>query len=323
MKRPEIPRPEQSNSTPIPNPTSTRSARGTSTGAVGSSGRTTAIRATTRAASGTARVKRHDAAQARHDAAQARQAVREARRARKEFEKNEVRRFTARVRRRRQAWLAGVLSVVALAVFVLVGVFSPVMRVEEITITGATRVDATSVSTQLKDQIGIPLPLVDVARIEEVLRRQNLVESYSIESRPPHDLIIHLIERQPIAYMPAGTAFMLADAAGVTIETAPAYPGVFPLLYVPNDEPKGAAFEAAVSVLRSLPGTLRDRISEVTASTADDVSFVLGDTGQRVFWGSADDASTKTRGLLGLLANWPPGTANEYDVSSKDNVVVR
>jgi len=72
-----------------------------------------------------------------------------------------------------------------------------------------------------------------------------------------------------------------------------------------------------------LPGSLRERISEVTASTADDVSFVLGDTGQRVFWGSADDASTKTRGLLGLLANWPPGTANEYDVSSKDNVVVR
>jgi cell division protein FtsQ len=213
--------------------------------------------------------------------------------------------------------------VLALAIFVIVGVFSPVMRVEEITITGATRVDATSISTQLEDQIGVPLPLVDVTRIEEVLRRQNLVESYSIESRPPHDLIIHLIERQPIAYMPAGTAFMLADAAGVTIETAPAYPGGFPLLHVPNDEPKGAAFESAVSVLRSLPGSLRERISEVTASTADDVSFVLGDTGQRVFWGSADDASTKTRGLLGLLANWPPGTANEYDVSSKDNVVVR
>jgi cell division protein FtsQ len=253
----------------------------------------------------------------------ARQAVRDARRARKEFEKNEVRRFTARVRRRRQAWLAGVLSIVALATFVVVGVFSPVMRVEEITITGATRVDATSISAQLDDQIGVPLPLVDVARIEEVLRRQNLVESYSIESRPPHDLIIHLVERQPIAYMPAGTAFMLADAAGVTIETAPAYPGGFPLLHVPRDEPKGVAFESAVNVIRSLPGSIRDRISEVTASTSDDVSFVLGDTGQRVFWGSADDAATKTRGLLGLLANWPPGTANEYDVSSKDNVVVR
>jgi cell division protein FtsQ len=303
MKRPEVPRPVNPEFTATPKRSPTRE--------------------TPRPAKINARTHRQESVRVRHEATLARQAVRDARRARKEFEKNEVRRFTARVRRRRQAWLAGVLSVVALATFVIVGVFSPVMRVEEITITGATRVDATSISVQLDDQIGVPLPLVDVARIEEVLRRQNLVESYSIESRPPHDLIIHLVERQPIAYMPAGTAFMLADAAGVTIETAPAYPGGFPLLHVPRDEPKGVAFESAVNVIRSLPGSIRDRISEVTASTSDDVSFVLGDTGQRVFWGSADDAATKTRGLLGLLANWPPGTANEYDVSSKDNVVVR
>ena len=295
MKRPDAPRPAHPESTPIPRRISDRAQP----------------------------PKSRDSARSRNEATLARHAVREARRARKELEKNEVRRFTARVRRRRQAWLAGVLSLLALAVFVIVGVFSPVMRVEEITITGASRVEAASISSQLENQIGVPLPLVDANRIEEVLRRQNLVESYSIESRPPHDLIIHLVERQPIAYMPAGTAFMLADAAGVTIETAPAYPGGFPLLHVPQDEPKGPAFESAVSVIRSLPGSLRDRISEMTASTADDVSFVLGDTGQRVFWGNADDASTKTRGLLGLLANWPPGTANEYDVSSKDNVVVR
>lgn len=259
----------------------------------------------------------------REEATRARQAVRDARKARREFEKNEVRRFTARVRRRRQAWMVGIISVVALGAFVAVGVFSPVMRVEEITITGASRVDATSISSQLADQIGTPLPLVDVSRIEEVLRRQNLVESYSIESRPPHDLIIHLVERQPVAYMPAGTAFVLSDAAGVTIETAPSYPGGFPLLHVPSDQPSGPAFESAVGVLRSLPGSLRDRISEITATTADDVVFVLGDTGQRVFWGNPDDAATKTRALLGLLANWPPGTASEYDVSSKENVVVR
>lgn len=323
MKRPDVPRPAQPESTPIPKRTSPRSSRPKLTESATPRGESASIREIPRGSQRGMRNNRQESARIRQEATVARQAVREARRARKEFEKNEVRRFTARVRRRRQAWLAGVLSVLSLVIFVIVGVFSPVMRVETITVTGATRVDAASITGQLEDQVGIPLPLVDVARIEEVLRRQNLVESYSIESRPPHDLIIHLIERQPVAYMPAGTAFMLADAAGVTIETTPAYPGGFPLLHVPQDEPKGAAFEAAVSVIRSLPGSIRERISEVTASTADDVSFILGDTGQRVFWGSADDAATKTRSLLGLLANWPPGTANEYDVSSKDNVVVR
>ncbi len=321
MKRPDVPRPPRTES-PAPSPAN--NARVTSVETrrrARSSEGSTRVRRATRVSSTTARgttARLH-----REEAALARQAVRDARKARKEFEKNEVRRFTARVRRRRQAWIVGIVAVIALGVFVTVGVFSPVMRVEEITITGATRVDPASISSQLSDQIGTPLPLVDVSRIEEVLRRQNLVESYSIESRPPHDLIIHLVERQPVAYMPAGTAFMLADAAGVTIETASSYPGGFPLLHVPSDQPSGPAFESAVGVLRSLPGTLRDRISEVSASTADDVSFILGDTGQRVFWGSPDDAATKIRALLGLLANWPPGTANEYDVSSKDNVVVR
>lgn len=267
--------------------------------------------------------RRRASASTKLDEPQSRSAVRDARKARKEFERREVRRFTARVRRRRQAWFIAILAMFSLVLFVVIGVFSPVMRVEKITITGTSRVDPESISRQLADQIGVPLPLVDVSRIEGVLRRQNLVESYSIESRPPHDLILHLVEREPVAYMPAGTAFVLADAAGVTLETAPDYPGGFPLLHVPGDVPTGPAFESAVRVLRTVPSELRDRISDISATTTDDVTFVLGDTAQRVFWGSADDAAAKSRALEGLLANWPPGTAREYDVSAKDNVVVR
>jgi cell division protein FtsQ len=259
----------------------------------------------------------------REEAADARMALREAKKARKAFERNEVRRFTARVRRRRQAWAAALVSLLAVGVFVVVGVLSPVMRVQTITVTGTTRVDPAAISGQLTDQIGQPLPLVDIGRIEEVLRRQTLIESYSIESRPPNGLILHVVERQPIVYIPVGTKFELIDAAGVTIESRPENPGDYPLIRVPKDEAKGVAYAAAIEVLQSLPADLRSRISEISASTADDVTYVFGDTGQRVFWGSSDDAALKARALSGLLANWPPGTANEYDVSSKDNVVVR
>ena len=259
----------------------------------------------------------------REEAADARHALREAKKARKAFERNEVRRFTARVRRRRQAVAGALISLLAVGIFVVVGIFSPVMRVQTITVTGTTRVDPISISTQLADQIGQPLPLVNIARVEEVLRRQTLVESYSIESRPPNGLIVHVVERQPVVYIAVGPNFELIDAAGVTIESTPDNPGGYPLIHVPNDEAKGVAFTAAIEVLQTLPADVRGRISEITATTADDVSFVLGDTGQRVFWGSADDAAVKVRALVGLMANWPPGTASEYDVSSKDNVVVR
>jgi len=298
VKRPNVPQPQPTNSSSV--------------------AKRTSVRATTVLSSRKQSIDRQSG-----DKTLTRSAVREARKARKDYERREVRRFTARVRRRRQAWFVGVLAATSLVLFVVIGVFSPVMRVEEITITGASRVNPESISRQLADQIGTPLPLVDVSRIEEVLRRQNLVESYSIESRPPHDLIIHLVEREPIAYMPAGTAVVLADAAGVPLETVTTYPGGFPLLHVPADVPQGPAFESAVRVLQSLPSDLRARISDISATTTDDVIFVLGDTGQRVFWGSADDAAAKTRALDGLLINWPPGTAREYDVSAKDNVVVR
>jgi cell division protein FtsQ len=253
----------------------------------------------------------------REEAADARMALREAKKARKAFERNEVRRFTARVRRRRQAWAAGLVSLLA------VGIFSPVMRVQTITVTGTTRVDPAAISGQLTDQIGQPLPLVDIGRIEEVLRRQTLIESYSIESRPPNGLILRVVERQPVVYIPVGTKFELIDAAGVTIESSSENPGDYPLIRVPKDEAKGIAFTAAIEVLQTLPAEVRSRISEISATTADDVTYVFGDTGQRVFWGSSDEAALKVRALLGLMANWPPGTANEYDVSSKDNVVVR
>ncbi len=259
----------------------------------------------------------------RDETAEARHALREARKARKAFERNEVRRFTARVRRRRLTVTAVVASFIAVIAFVIAGVYSPVMRITTISVDGTTRVDPLAISSQLADQIGQPLPLVNVGRIEEVLRRQTLVESYSIESRPPNSLIIHVVERQPVAFIPVGTAFELKDAAGVTIETAPELGEGYPVLHVPNDEPKGTAFDAAIAVIRSLPADLRERLSDVSATTADDVTFVLGDTNQRVFWGSSEDAAIKVRSLTGLMANWPPGTANEYDVSSSDNVVVR
>lgn len=280
--------------------------------------RPTSPRAARRKTRDTSAARRH-----REDAADARHAVREARKALKAFERNEVRRFTARVRRRRQAWAAAALSFIAVLVFVIVGIYSPVMRVQSIEVTGTTRVDPAAISTQLADQIGQPLPLVSVGRVEEVLRRQTLVESYSIESRPPNTLIVHIVERQPVIYMPSGLGYELKDAAGVTIERVTEYPGEFPLLRVPNDETSGAAFTSAVGVLRTLPSEIRNRISEVTATTADDVVFVFGDTGQRVFWGSVEEAALKVRSLVGLMANWPPGSASEYDVSSKDNVVVR
>ena len=105
----------------------------------------------------------------------ARGRLRAARRARKQYERNEVRRFTTRSRRRRNLWVAVIATVLALVAFVLVGVFSPLMALRSIEVTGTSRIQAAEVAEALDDQLGTPLPLLDLAEVKRQLSEFSLI----------------------------------------------------------------------------------------------------------------------------------------------------
>lgn len=256
-------------------------------------------------------------------AVEARRAVREAVKARKAFERNEIRRFTAHLRRRRITFFTIIGCVLGLAIFVGIGVFSPLMALQEIVVKGASRVDAKTIVTELQSQIGKPLPLVDSRSIEAVLAKQPLVKSYSTQSIPPHTLVVNIVERSPIAYLETPQGFSLVDPAGVSIEVTEKRTASVPVIDVKGSSATSQGFPAAISVLQALPSSLQGSVDRITATTIDDVSFTLKRSNVRVVWGSADQSSLKSRVLTALMKSYPLSRASVYDVSSPESVVVR
>jgi cell division protein FtsQ len=253
-------------------------------------------------------------------AAEARAAFRAARRARKRYERDEVRRFTWRARRRRRAWLVGIGVFALLVLFTLIGAFSPLMALRTVEVTGTSRIPAAQVQAALADQLGTPLPLLDAGKIKAELGRFTLIRSFVTESRPPGTLVVRIVERAPVGVIPSPAGFDLVDAAGVVIQSTGERPAGYPALDTGGVGSPG--FLAAAEVIDSLPESMRSRLDTVTAATTDDVTLSLAG-GARVVWGSAEKSEYKAVVLAALMVAHPVGSVKEYDVSSPDSAVLR
>ncbi|MDQ0641952.1 FtsQ-type POTRA domain-containing protein [Microbacterium murale] len=238
-------------------------------------------------------------------------------RARRKALRAEIRRFTQRSRRSRLIWLCAIGAVVLLIGGSVAAAYSPLFAVEKITVAGASTLDAASVEAALDDQLGTPLALISESEVKAALIAFPLIETYALEAKPPHDLVVRIVERTPIGVIESGAGFTLVDAAGVALSTTPDRPEGQPVITVDGGI-ESDAFESVGLVVRSLPADVRSMVTDVSASTLDDVTLKLS-SGLTVVWGSADRSVYKARVLAtAMLAN---PAAHEIDVSSPDVVV--
>ncbi len=251
----------------------------------------------------------------------ARRKFRAARRARKLYEREEVRRFTWRSRRRRTIWLVSLGITAALAGFVLIGAYSPLMALKTIEVVGADRVPSAEVQAALGEQLGTPLPLVDFTKVRKELSRFTLIRSYVTESRPPGTLVVRIVEREPIGAVVTPAGFDLVDAAGVVIQSGTERPAGYATINARSGA-GSTGFQAAAAVIMALPDGIRGQLDTVTAATKDDVTLTLVG-GARVVWGSAEKSEYKAVVLAALVVSHPVGSVGEYDVSSPDSAVLR
>ncbi|MEV4688067.1 FtsQ-type POTRA domain-containing protein [Microbacterium sp. LWH3-1.2] len=243
-------------------------------------------------------------------------------RARRKALRAEIRRFTVRQRRRRAVLLGAAASVLLLALGTLGAAYSPLFGVEKITVVGAQQLAVADIADALSGQLGTPLPLVDESAIKAELVAFPLIETYALEARPPHELVVRIVERTPVGLIETRAGYTLVDAAGVALSTtATPSPGT-PLLTITGGV-DSEAFAAAGQVMRSLPEEIRAQVTGVTASTPDDVTLELGGTNTQVVWGSAEESAKKAYVLRATMAARPPADVFSYDVSSPDAVVVR
>jgi cell division protein FtsQ len=258
------------------------------------------------------------AARAENSARKARKAAGERRR----YERDEVRRFTRRSRHRRAAWITAGAVVAALVGTVTIAVYSPLLALTKIEVTGTSSVDPAEVLDAVDGQLGTPLALVDSDRLTRELAKFTLIQSYVTETVPPHTLIIHVTERQPIGSVTTASGFTVVDPAGVTITEADVRPEGIPVIELAGSDVGSDVFDSVVEVLLALPDSVGARVDRVTAATKDDVTLVFS-TGQRVVWGSAEESNLKARVLAALMATQSESAKIEYDVSAPLSAVIR
>ncbi|WP_314648036.1 FtsQ-type POTRA domain-containing protein [uncultured Microbacterium sp.] len=239
-------------------------------------------------------------------------------RARRKALRAEIRRFTQRSRRRRIIGWSAVGVAVALVGGSIAAAYSPLFAVERITVVGASTLDPATLETALAGQIGTPLALVDSSEVKAALLAFPLIETYSVEARPPHELAVRIVERTPVGVIASDAGFTLVDAAGVALSTTAEQPAGQPLLEI-DGGPGSSAFESAGLVVRSLPDDVRQQLASVRATTADDVTLTLG-SGLTVVWGSEEESAKKGVLLSRVLAANPD--ASTIDVSSPRTAVV-
>lgn len=235
----------------------------------------------------------------------------------------EAKRFTAVSRRRKAVFLTLAVSMGSLILLVLATIFTPLLAVEKIQVTGITRLKEKSIINALQNQIGKPLPLVNPADVATALETFALIESFSVVSLPPHTLMIEVTERQPIGVLVVGGTRYLYDPAGVRIGKATGGEDL-PLITIDGAPEKSKQFDAAIDVLMALPADLLERVSEIDAKSKDDVTLRLrGYAGQRIIWGDGSDSVLKSKVLDALIANQKKSDRVTFDVSSPNAPVVR
>jgi len=253
----------------------------------------------------------------------AKRQLRRAARDRRRAEKAELRRFTRRARTRKYTLLSIAALVAVLLGLIAVAVFSPILALRTVIVDGTNRIDPAEIQAAVETQEGTPLALLDFAAINTELSVFPLIRSYVTEIVPPDTLLVHIVEREPIGSVKIDGVFTLVDPAGITIqESAERIAGV-PLIDIGGADTASPAFAAVTEVLLALPADLRARVESVSATTKDDVSFVLSGVGQRVVWGSASDSARKAALLEALISQRDPAEAGEFDVSAPSNGIFR
>ena len=254
-----------------------------------------------------------------NDSKGAKRALAAAARERRRYERQEVRRFTKRSRRRRIAWAVAGGAVALVTVGVVAGAYSPLMALREVRVEGAQRIPAAEVVAAFDGELGTPLPLIARDAVHDALADFSLIETYSTETIPPGTLVVRIVERTPVGVIDGDDGLQLVDGAGVVIERPEERPEGQPLITVEGGTASDG-FRAVAAVVRSLPADVRVQLVAARATTSDDVELELAG-GASVVWGGAGESVLKADVLAALMRAAPPDTVATYDVSSPETVV--
>lgn len=210
--------------------------------------------------------------------------------------------------------MLGVL--VALVAAVLVLLFTPVLGVRAVHVTGNHVLSARQVRQAAGIAPGTPMLRLDTNAVVSRIAALRPVASARVSRSWPSTVDIAITERTPVAVYRDGGDRWLVDRHGVPylrVADRAGVPRGLPTIDLPKVGPHDAATRAVVAVATALPRSLRTRVKTITASEQGDVRFTLHD-GRQVKWGSAEESARKAAVLKVLLTR----KGHVYTVISPD-----
>ena len=231
--------------------------------------------------------------------------------------------FAARARaRRRRPWRR---IAIALAVAAVVGGlvwlvwFSPHLVVRQVEVEGVSGAEVAAITEVARVPMGLPLARVDTAAISERVRSRISIAEARTSRSWPSTVTVTVRPRTPALVLknPQGQ-LEVVDATGVAFGTIPEVPVGVPLVEAASESGQSKeALKAALSLIRTLPDDLAGQVSAINVSSANLVTFTLGEV--KVTWGGADQPQRKVQVLRALLKTGP----TEIDVSTPDTPTTR
>lgn len=230
--------------------------------------------------------------------------------------KKEASRFTHENRTRKYFFRSLMVAVSVLVILVLATTFTPLLAIDNIIVSGESRVSEKQIQHILKKYVGTPLTTISESEVAADLNGFPIIESFGLVSRPPHTLEIRVTERTPIAIVVKNGTQYLYDPAGVKLGQAKGNEKL-PTVIVTGNPRNSSTYKQAIDVILALPLQLLDRVAYIQAKTRDNVTLRLrGASAQNIIWGDSENSILKSKVLKTLLLKTSTTIRATFDVSS-------
>ncbi|MFN2557744.1 MAG: cell division protein FtsQ/DivIB [Nitriliruptorales bacterium] len=242
-----------------------------------------------------------------------------------EERRNEAKRERASARRRRVPYLAAVLVLLALAVWLEQ---SPLLALNEVEVVGTRRLSPDAVREAAALPLGTSTLRLRLGPARQRVEELPLVYSATVRRADPLSVRITVVERSPLLVLAARGGLALVDAEGIVV--APGREDGLPVLATSAPMPPSPGSSIwelpdaanAFAVASALPGPLRADVERYEARGRNDVVLVLG-SGVRARFGRAERVSEKSRALGALLTELGAASSRAFvDVRVPSNPVL-
>ena len=209
-------------------------------------------------------------------------------------------------RRRALRRLALVLAVVGLAVGGWLLLRSPLLRVQEVKVVGAEKLDAATLAAASGLE-GENILFADTGKAKERLFKVAMIKDLSIERRWPGEMVIKVKERQPWGYWQVKEQIYVIDDEGFVLDNDQPGEGAPTIVqldsdrrWLPGEQVDVHAVDLARQLMESAPRSLGRSVVGLEYSDRSGLTVVL-EGGLRATFGDDRDLDYKISALYVLL----------------------